>query len=65
MYDEKFDESAALAELFNYKTAKLSSSTKYICEFIMLIYLYNQCKIIQYFTDVRTPGNIIVIQRLL
>ena len=30
MYDEKFEESAALAELFNYKTAKLSSSTKYI-----------------------------------
>ena len=37
MYDEKFDESAALAELFNYKTAKLSSSTKYICEFEHLL----------------------------
>ncbi len=32
MYDEKFDESASLAELFNYKTAKLSSSTKYVCK---------------------------------
>ena len=33
MYDEKFDESAALAELFHYKTAKLSSSTKYACKY--------------------------------
>jgi beta-1,2-N-acetylglucosaminyltransferase len=30
MYDEKFTEPAALAELFGFRTAKLSSSTKYV-----------------------------------
>ena len=32
MFDEKFDEPAALAELFKFKTAQLSSSTKYVCK---------------------------------
>ena len=33
LYDEKFDEPAALADLFSFKSAKLASSTKYICEY--------------------------------
>lgn len=34
MYDEKFDEPAALADVFNFKSTKLSSSTKYVCKYM-------------------------------
>ena len=33
MYDEKFDEPAALAEVFTFQSTQLSSSTKYVCEY--------------------------------
>ena len=32
MYDEKFPEPAALAELFGFKSKKLAGSTKYVCK---------------------------------
>ena len=32
MYDEKFPEPGALADLFGFKSVKLPGSTKYICE---------------------------------